>query len=144
MFELIVGENFIKRFVPRGDRVRQTAATSANPNTSTDQTALRVLGRDYVAAGPLRLAKPPLAAQIGWLLPLALIGGFAAWRRYRGSLGQPHIILSRFRCYDCGVCGEATYIRKAMTRYRRRLISRSGFTLLYGVTCMGLKKTPSL
>ena len=38
MFELIVGENFVKRFVPRGDRVRQTAATSDNPNTSTDQT----------------------------------------------------------------------------------------------------------
>ena len=94
MFELIVGENFVKRFVPRGDRVRQTAATSANPNTSTDQTALPVLGRDYVAAGPLRLAKPPLAAQIGWLLPLALIGGFAAWRRYRGSLGQERVQLA--------------------------------------------------
>jgi 4-amino-4-deoxy-L-arabinose transferase-like glycosyltransferase len=51
MFELIVGENFIKRFVPRGNRVRQTATAAANPNTGTDQTAVPVLGRDYVPAG---------------------------------------------------------------------------------------------
>jgi 4-amino-4-deoxy-L-arabinose transferase-like glycosyltransferase len=94
MFELIVGENFIKRFVPRGDRVRQAAATSANPNTNTDQTALPMPGRDYVPAGPLRLAAPPLVAQIGWLLPLALIGGFAGWWRYRGSPGQERLQLA--------------------------------------------------
>jgi 4-amino-4-deoxy-L-arabinose transferase-like glycosyltransferase len=93
MFELIVGENFIKRFVPRGDRVRQTAATSANPTTSIDRTTPPELGRDYVPAGPLRLAMAPLAAQIGWLLPVALIGGFAAWRRYRGSLGHERLML---------------------------------------------------
>jgi 4-amino-4-deoxy-L-arabinose transferase-like glycosyltransferase len=93
MFELIVGENFIKRSVPRGDRVRQTAATSANPTTSIDQTTPPELGRDYVPAGPLRLAMAPLAAQIGWLLAVALIGGFAAWRRYRGSLGHERLML---------------------------------------------------
>ena len=61
MFELIVGENFIKRFVPRGNRVRQTATASANPNTGTDQTAAPVLGRDYVPAGALRLVTRSLA-----------------------------------------------------------------------------------
>src|SRR5271167_326267 len=94
MFELIVGENFIKRFVPRSDRVRQTAAASANPTASTDQTAAPVRGRDYVQAGPLRLAAPLLAAQIGWLLPLALIGGFAARWRYRGSPGHERLQLA--------------------------------------------------
>ena len=94
MFELVVGHNFIQRFVPRGDRMRQTAAASATLNTSTDQTTAPVLGREYVPAGPLRLAAPPLAAQIGWLLPLALIGGFAAWRSYRGSPGHERLMLA--------------------------------------------------
>jgi 4-amino-4-deoxy-L-arabinose transferase-like glycosyltransferase len=79
MFELIVGENFIRRFVPRGDRARQVAAAAANPSTSVDQTAPRLLPRDYAPAGPLRLTAPHLAAQMGWLFPLALIGGIAAW-----------------------------------------------------------------
>jgi 4-amino-4-deoxy-L-arabinose transferase-like glycosyltransferase len=94
MFELIVGENFIKRFVPRGNRVRQIATVSANPNTGADQTAAPVLGRDYVPAGPLRLVAPPLAAQIGWLFPLALIGGLAAWWRYRRSPGHERLQLA--------------------------------------------------
>ena len=96
MFELIVGENFIKRFVPRGNRVRQTAAVAANPNTNTDQTAARLLGRDYVPAGPLRLAAPHLAAQMGWLFPLAVIGGIAAWSRVRPlrPLGREHLSLA--------------------------------------------------
>jgi 4-amino-4-deoxy-L-arabinose transferase-like glycosyltransferase len=94
MFELIVGENFIKRFVPRGNRVRQTATASANPNTGTDQTAAPVLGRDYVPAGPLRLVTPPLAAQIGWLFPLALVGGLAVWWRYRRSPGHERLQLA--------------------------------------------------
>jgi 4-amino-4-deoxy-L-arabinose transferase-like glycosyltransferase len=72
----------IKRFMPRGDRLRQTAV-AANP--SADQTAAPVLGRDYAPAGPLRLVAPHLAAQFGWLFPLALIGSLAAWWRHRGS-----------------------------------------------------------
>ena len=94
MFELIVGENFIKRFVPRGNHVRQTATASAHPNPGTDQTTAPVLGRDYVPAGPLRLVTPPLAAQIGWLFPLALIGGLAAWWRYRRSPGHERLQLA--------------------------------------------------
>jgi 4-amino-4-deoxy-L-arabinose transferase-like glycosyltransferase len=53
-----------------------------------------VLGRDYVPAGPLRLVTPPLAAQIGWLFPLALIGGLAAWWRYRRSPGHERLQLA--------------------------------------------------
>jgi 4-amino-4-deoxy-L-arabinose transferase-like glycosyltransferase len=47
-----------------------------------------VPGRDWAPAGPLRLAAPPLAGQVGWLFPLALIGGFAVWRQYRRSPGR--------------------------------------------------------
>jgi 4-amino-4-deoxy-L-arabinose transferase-like glycosyltransferase len=46
MFELIVAENFIKRFVLRGDRSRQSWAAAVNPNTTPDQTMARGLGRD--------------------------------------------------------------------------------------------------
>src|SRR6202044_3451110 len=37
-----------------------------------------VLGGTRVPAGPLRLSAPQLAAQIGWLLPLAVLGLVAA------------------------------------------------------------------
>ena len=78
MFELIVGENFIKRFVPRDDRSRQASTAIVHPNTPPDQTTVRGLGRDYAPAGPWRLVAPHLAAQMGWLFPLALIGGVVA------------------------------------------------------------------
>ena len=79
MLELVVGHNFAQRFVrPAGSRRETAARASATPDTTTV-----VQGRDYAPAGPLRLAAPSLAAQIGWLFPLALIGGLAAWRRYR-------------------------------------------------------------
>jgi 4-amino-4-deoxy-L-arabinose transferase-like glycosyltransferase len=94
MFELIVGENFIRRFVPRGDRLRQTLAAAANPNPTPDQTAARLLGRDYVPAGPTRLVAPHLAAQTGWLFPLSLIGGVAAWWRYRRRPGNERLQLA--------------------------------------------------
>jgi 4-amino-4-deoxy-L-arabinose transferase-like glycosyltransferase len=94
MFELIVGENFIRRFVPHGDRLRQTSAAAANPNTIPDQTAVRLLGRDYVPAGLTRLVAPHLAAQTGWLFPLSVIGGVAAWWRYRRRLGNERLQLA--------------------------------------------------
>jgi 4-amino-4-deoxy-L-arabinose transferase-like glycosyltransferase len=94
MFELIAGENFIRRFVPRGDRLRQTSAAAVNPNTTPDQTTARLLGRDYVPAGPSRLAAPHLAAQTGWLFPLSVIGGVAAWRRYRKRPGNERLQLA--------------------------------------------------
>jgi len=96
MFELVVGENFIKRFVPRGDRSYRASAAAVDPNATPDQTTVRGLGRDYAPAGPLRLAAPHLAAQIGWLLPLALIGGMAAWVNVRRSWppGREHLSLA--------------------------------------------------
>jgi 4-amino-4-deoxy-L-arabinose transferase-like glycosyltransferase len=94
MFELIVGENFIRRFVPRGARLRQTLAAAADPNTTPDQTAVRLLGRDYVPAGPSRLAAPHLAAQTGWLFPLSVIGGVAAWWCYRRRPGNERLQLA--------------------------------------------------
>jgi 4-amino-4-deoxy-L-arabinose transferase-like glycosyltransferase len=42
----------------------------------------------------LRLVTPPLAAQIGWLFPLALIGGLAAWWRYHRSPGHERLQLA--------------------------------------------------
>jgi len=56
-------------------------------------------------AGALRLASPHLAAQTGWLFPLALIGGIAAWARIRPfrPLAREHLSLSlwagRALCY---------------------------------------------
>jgi 4-amino-4-deoxy-L-arabinose transferase-like glycosyltransferase len=96
MFELIVGENFIKRFEPRGDRFRQVSTAIVDPNTPPDQTTVRGLGRDYAPAGPWRLAAPHLAAQIGWLFPLALIGGVVARLHIRPSrpLGREHVSLA--------------------------------------------------
>jgi 4-amino-4-deoxy-L-arabinose transferase-like glycosyltransferase len=76
MLELVIGHNFAQRFVRRaGAREQPTAATVA-----TDQAAVPQTGRDYVPAGPLRLAAQSLAGQIFWLFPLALIGVAAAWR----------------------------------------------------------------
>jgi 4-amino-4-deoxy-L-arabinose transferase-like glycosyltransferase len=94
MLELIAGENFIRRFVPREDRLRQTSAAAVNRNMTPDQTTARLVGRDYVPAGPSRLAAPHLAAQTGWLFPLSLIGGVAAWRRYRRSPGNERLQLA--------------------------------------------------
>jgi 4-amino-4-deoxy-L-arabinose transferase-like glycosyltransferase len=96
MFEPIVGENFIKRFVPRGDRSYRASATALDPSATPDQTTVRGLGRDYARAGPLRLAAPHLAAQIGWLLRLPLIDGIAAWVHVRRSWppGREHLSLA--------------------------------------------------
>jgi len=51
--------------------------------------------RDHAPAGPLRLAAPHLAAQVGWLLPLAVIGGIAAWWSTRPlrALRREHLSL---------------------------------------------------
>jgi 4-amino-4-deoxy-L-arabinose transferase-like glycosyltransferase len=80
MLELVVGHNFVQRFVrPAGSRQRTATQQAASP----DSAAAALPTRDFAPAGPLRLAAPPLAAQIGWLFPLALIGGIAAWLQYR-------------------------------------------------------------
>ena len=75
MLELVIGHNFVQRFVRRADAGERVAATAAANRAAAPP------GRDYVPAGPLRLAAPPLAAQIGWLFPLVVVGGIAAWLR---------------------------------------------------------------
>ena len=80
MLELAVGHNFVQRFVRplRAGQVRPPVTPAAvAPDPNAQQPPLR----DYAPAGPLRLAAPPLAAQIGWLFPLALVGAVLGWRR---------------------------------------------------------------
>ena len=81
MLELAVGHNFVQRFVRRAGAYERAAPAA---DSGAAQAATPQPGRDYVVAGPLRLAAPSLAAQFGWLLPLALIGGVAAWWRWTG------------------------------------------------------------
>ncbi|HEV8030003.1 MAG TPA: glycosyltransferase family 39 protein [Stellaceae bacterium] len=80
MLELVVGHNFVQRFVRPARAARRVPAPdiTAAAQTGTPQAAVPG-GRDFVPAGPLRLAAPRLASQMGWLLPLTLIGGTAAW-----------------------------------------------------------------
>jgi 4-amino-4-deoxy-L-arabinose transferase-like glycosyltransferase len=107
MFELVVGHNGIQRFARRarglqgGGPVTAAAPTVAGPSTGGDPDMTAApgpgvpVGRDYAPAGPLRLASPHLAAQMGWFFPLALLGGIAAWSRTRPlwPLGREHLSL---------------------------------------------------
>jgi 4-amino-4-deoxy-L-arabinose transferase-like glycosyltransferase len=98
MLELVVGENGIRRFV----RIRRgitsvagavrppqpasgtagAASTGTPPTNSPAMPAFRGRGADRVLIGPLRLASPLLADQMGWLYPLAAVGVAASlWRR---------------------------------------------------------------
>jgi 4-amino-4-deoxy-L-arabinose transferase-like glycosyltransferase len=63
MFDLVLDHNGLQRFFPRAG-ARQAQRPAGDP--------------ERVPAGPLRLADPRLATQVGWLLPLALIGGLSA------------------------------------------------------------------
>jgi 4-amino-4-deoxy-L-arabinose transferase-like glycosyltransferase len=74
MLELVVGHNFVERFV-RPERSAPDARPRA-PRTAGPGPPFR----EFAPAGPLRLAMPPLAAQVGWLFPLALAGVALAWR----------------------------------------------------------------
>ncbi|QQS12602.1 MAG: glycosyltransferase family 39 protein [Rhodospirillales bacterium] len=84
MLELVVGHNGLERFAPRARR--QPPAATASTDASQDRTASPAPatiapGRqffDNVPTGPLRLADRHLAAQFGWLLPLAALGAVAA------------------------------------------------------------------
>jgi 4-amino-4-deoxy-L-arabinose transferase-like glycosyltransferase len=99
MLELAFGHNGLQRFVLPA-RALPRAPPSADP-TQPDPTppdppgaTQRLRSVDYVPAGVLRLAGPHLAAQVGWLFPLALIGGIAAWlRRARGSPARVQLAL---------------------------------------------------
>jgi 4-amino-4-deoxy-L-arabinose transferase-like glycosyltransferase len=109
MLELVVGHNGIQRFVrragdPRGAAPADAATSTGAPDRTTAAPGLPP-ARDYAPAGPLRLAAPHLAAQVGWLFPLALIGGIAAWSRTRPLWpAREHLSLALWAgwtlCYD--------------------------------------------
>ena len=102
MVELALWGNGLDRFRPSEGRARRaalaqrdsapagrcaaeppaSASTSASaPDNATQPRVRRMF--DNVPAGPLRLADHHLAGQFAWLLPLALIGAFAAFRSAR-------------------------------------------------------------
>src|SRR5262249_52318492 len=70
MLELIVVHNGIQRF-------ESTSLPAIGPFSHLELY-------DRVPVGPLRLATPMLAGQVGWLAPLALLG-LVGWRRCDGS-----------------------------------------------------------
>ena len=89
MAELAVGHNGLGRFVRVSRPSVATAGVTAPPVTPMERPSGR-FARVFVRApvGLLRLADGQLAAQVGWLLPLALLGaaaGLRAARRVHGS-----------------------------------------------------------
>ena len=71
VMELIVGHNGIKRLI--GTDSTQTESTSTTVDISTGNP------NEVGAAGALRLFTEPLAPQVSWLLPMALMGLGLAW-----------------------------------------------------------------
>ena len=104
VFELALGPYGIGRFVRQvrpaaaagrggevGSRARRTAAAERAVEAGPRVGAARVFVRAPV--GPLRLADGQLAGQVGWLLPLALLGLPLAARGapFRRPLGTAHL-----------------------------------------------------
>jgi len=99
MLELVVGANGVRRFVRiqpfnRPDaglpRAASTTPGGAAPGASNNPIVRNATGvsgfgpraADGVPVGPLRLANPLLADQMGWLYPLAAMGlAVSLWRR---------------------------------------------------------------
>ena len=90
MLELVIGHNGVQSFLPnlhRSEPVSAIEAPAADPATIAAEAARRratiaaIRRADNPPAGILRLAKPHLAGQVLWLLPLALIGFAAALRQ---------------------------------------------------------------
>ena len=107
MLELAVDHNGIQRFVPRWRSFRparidsgtgQASTPGAQPGTGAGTPAGPGLRGgwpgfgDRVPVGPLRLADRHLAGQVGWLLPLAILGSWVAARqvRWRRPLAPVH------------------------------------------------------
>jgi len=110
MLELAVDHNGLQRFIPRWRPFRparidpgtgQAATAGAQPGAGAGPLA-RPGPRggwpgfgDRVPVGPLRLADRHLAGQVGWLLPLAILGAGVAARhvRWRRPLAPAHVAL---------------------------------------------------
>jgi 4-amino-4-deoxy-L-arabinose transferase-like glycosyltransferase len=94
MLELAFDHNGLQRFIRRGRqllaRVDDGGQATVQQSTGTGPAPFGARNRlENVPAGVLRLASPLLAGQIGWLLPLAGIGLFAAMRRSRLGAALP-------------------------------------------------------
>jgi len=110
MLELAVDHNGLQRFIPRWRAFRparidpgtgQAPMTGAQPGAGAGPPA-RPGPRggwpgfgNRVPVGPLRLADRHLAGQVGWLLPLAILGSWVAARqvRWRRPLAPAHAAL---------------------------------------------------
>ena len=102
MLELAIGPYAVGRFVPvvkrseiaRGDPRQKQAAVAEttladSPGTPAETRIRSSLSRLFVRApaGPLRLADGQMAGQVGWLLPLAVMG--LAIGAFRGRFRRP-------------------------------------------------------
>ncbi|MGI8486162.1 MAG: glycosyltransferase family 39 protein [Thermomicrobiales bacterium] len=76
IFNLIFGYNGVARLLPHGWTIFGLAD---GPIPSGHHPALTSFSGENGAVGLFRLLNPNLGSQIGWLLPLALIGLFVAW-----------------------------------------------------------------
>jgi 4-amino-4-deoxy-L-arabinose transferase-like glycosyltransferase len=94
MLELSIGHNGVERFVRRnrpaaGTVVLSGAGPSQSPAAANSGGGARGRGTliNRVPAGPLRLADRELAGQVGWLLPLAVMGFIfgASWTSFRAG-----------------------------------------------------------
>ena len=121
MLELVVGYNGIGRFVSRvkepgtsgsgletGRTARPQVQQAAGMDAAKEGRPRGVLSRLFVQTptGPLRLADGQLAAQVGWLLPMAFmaLAMGAVQNRFRRPLAATHLALLFWFCW------VATYI----------------------------------
>jgi hypothetical protein len=118
MFELIVGENFIKRFVPRGDRSGQSWAAAVNPNT-TPRSNHGAGARAGLRAGR---TVAPRGATLGGADGLALPTG--AHRRARRLVAHPSIPAVRSRAPVPRSVGWLGVVLRGRIQCRRRSFSR--------------------
>ena len=115
MLELALGPYAVGRFLPP---VRSgEAARLDRKSTAVDSDAYSVAKREFfeelrrsnlglrlfvlAPAGPLRLADGQLAGQVGWLIPLAIIGGLAAAFQFpfRKPIAKQHAVLLLWFCW---------------------------------------------
>jgi 4-amino-4-deoxy-L-arabinose transferase-like glycosyltransferase len=106
MLELALLHNGLDRFIPRssgdtaspGSEAAGAAGTTPDAATRTAAPSGQTTALwDRTPAGPLRLATPHLAAQMGWWLPMVVAGvalGGSPWRwRRRLSAAQAHVLV---------------------------------------------------
>jgi 4-amino-4-deoxy-L-arabinose transferase-like glycosyltransferase len=113
MLELALDHNGLQRF----GRVGRRALADEPIAGDTDGAQLQTMTPgprsrlENPPVGPLRLASPFLAGQIAWLLPLAVLGGIAAWPRERFrpplSPGAQDVLLWAAWAASCAVVFSA-------------------------------------